>query len=275
MKKSPFTVTAIWSERMSEDIFRRYPVNLSDSVRIDYWMKKYGLTEEEKPQPRSFHQESVKAVSKEAAIDWYQFSEREKRMSIPKKESRSCLFPPELQNDSYISIANSTYNNLNKLYRYVVKCDEKIKKIFAPLFKNVKKAVDKIAKGIDEKEDEEKSSFCTETYVNAISFDIQKIMELCLLKTDDCWKQIGQLMVDYLEQLGFYVPERIENSAKSDYISSSGSYPELAQNAAMHGKIHYFHCLPYVIDYYDDLDEICHRVMGGICTYYQYEKVKR
>lgn len=263
---------------MCEEIFRKYPVYLSYSVRIDHLMEKYGLPKEGL-QSNSVQKEIVRMIPRKETVDWYQFSDGEKQMIIHKKREISCLFPHEGLNNSYIKIAEYAYDSLqdsvNKFYWLGNRHDGSVKKVLDLLLKSVKKAVDKIERDIDKKEDEEKSSFCTEEYIKAISHEIPKIMELCLRGKDDCWKQVGKVLVDYLEKLRFYVPEQIENSIKSDDISIINSSPEKTKDASLHGKIHYFCCLPYMINYYDDCDELCHQRMGGICTYYQYEKVKQ
>ena len=201
----------------------------------------------------------------------YTFSAQEQRMMIPKKKAISCLFPEGLSDVAYQQLASNAYNHLAMLYQYGKKCEESVQKMVNLFVKRVGRAKVKIEKHISEKDRKEKSEFCTETYIQAISNDLPKILEPCLFRKEDCYQQIGTLLIEYLDNLGFYVPNQIENDVRSEYISTIASYPEVTKDCSKHGRIAKFHSLPYIIDYYDENDEVCHRCIQGICTYYKYE----
>lgn len=223
------------------------------------------------PQEKAVPIQAVQSVKKAETKAMYAFSAQEQQMVIPKRKAISCLFPEGLRDAEYQKLASDAYNYLAMLYQYGKKCEEPVQKVVNLFVKSAGRAKIKIEKHISEKNSKEKSEFCTETYVQAVSNDLSKLLGQCLSQKEECYRQIGTLLIEYLDKIGFYVPEQMEDDVRSEYISTVASYPEITKDRSKHGRIAKFHSLPYMIDYYDENGEVCQRCIQGICTYYKYE----
>lgn len=231
-----------------------YGVNTSDKAEINRLLKKYELYSED--------------------TKYYKFSENESVFVIEKKKSVSCIFPYNTTNNEYRKIAEKSLGTENEhlvaIQKYSYNCDENTKKFLHNFLAKADNCKKKIFTKIDKSDPEEKSSACTAALINGIEQDLKKILEMCLMKNDKQWNDIGELVNSYLEGLGFYVPSDIENSIKSKYVSPKSSYTEKTLDKSKHGKIKEFRNLPYCVDYYDDSGDLDTYCLEGICTYFKY-----
>lgn len=211
----------------------------------------------------------------------YQFKENEHEMFVEQKSSYPYLFPPDKTDDEYKSIIEKLLGDenpdLKSLFEYSHNLPENKEKIVALLLKRANKCKEKMFNQLDKNkiDPDEKSGELTEIYINEMSDSLQKILESSMLKEEQEWKKIGKKIVCYLSNIGFFVPKDIENSVKSEHISTSGSHQKSTNDRSKHGEICYFNSLPYCIYCYDSDEEKSEiRRIDGICTYYKYEEKK-
>lgn len=235
----------------------KYGVNSSLSEEITRLLKKYELYEE--------------------SIEYYQYTTREKDFFIQKQVNTSLVFPPGLSDNEYRDIAEKILGTdneyLGELFKMSTKSSSGIHSLLKSFIKNANNCKVKITNKLSKLDDDEKSAVFTETFVKGIEHNLKKILEMCLFNEDEETKEVGRLITSYLKDIGFYVPDCLENSIKSIYVSTPDSYTEQTDKKEMHGMIHFLRSLPYCLDYYnDDSEEIEHFCIEAICTYYKYEE---
>ena len=242
---------------MREEInkyLKKYPTRTSDRDIIGCLLAKYGLKNEDS--------------------ELYSFSDKEKQFIIQKCSDKEYLFPPQLKKDEYCAIAAKicSYSQLDELERLAENCDEKIKKLVMKFVSSIRDSETAMVKAVNNADDDI-SEKCTDTFVKAMEMNLKKLLEMSMNRDDEYWCRIGQLICQYLKQLGFYTPDDIKNSIRSEYVSTKNSYQCSTGESAQNGKIKQFCSLPYCIGYYDDEDdEDGIRCIEGICYYYKYEE---
>lgn len=246
---------------MLDNLKAKYNVNPSDRRKeIVRLQKKYNLYKEVKYE--------------------YKLKPNEIEMFVEKQHSISYLFIPDESDEKYKELIEKILDNgkegnreLTSLYNLSSKLPDNISKSIASLLKRANTCKEKMLEKLSAIDKEDKSEKLTEIYLKQMTDSIQKLLELSMLKTEEEWKQVGKILNSYLYQLGFFIPDDIEDSVQSQYIDTSLSHPKTTKEKENHGKIEYFNSLPYCIHYFDSLEKKPEMIsILGICTYYKYKE---